>query len=60
MHAYAHVVPQPNRDAVDRMADAFQGADDSGPNGDVVTDAGNPPKGTDPENDEGPPQRPWS
>jgi integrase len=55
MNTYTHVVPELNRDAVDRLADAFDGADDSSPDGVVVNDAVKPDPDTDPENDDGPP-----
>jgi hypothetical protein len=52
------VVPELQRDAVDRLADVFDGpVDGNNPpssDGVAVTDAVNPPEDTDPENDEGP------
>jgi integrase len=62
MNTYTHVVPELQRDAVDRLANAFESADDQGDDhgsdGVVVKDVVNEAEDTDPENDEGPPERP--
>jgi site-specific recombinase XerC len=63
MNTYTHVVPELQRDAVDRLADAFDtgdderadGTDPGQSNGVAVNDAVKPDPDTDPENGEGPP-----
>jgi hypothetical protein len=60
MNTDAHVVPHLQRDDVDRLADAFDGPADGRQHGVAVNDAVNDPPDTDPEKDEGPPQRPRS
>jgi hypothetical protein len=55
MNTYTHVVDDAQRDAVDSLADAFDGKAYSAQDGGVVKDVVNGEPGTDPENNEGPP-----
>jgi integrase len=55
MNTYTHVVPELQREAIDRLADAFDGTSDDRANGAVVNGVVKPSSGTRPENDEGPP-----
>jgi integrase len=58
MNTYTHVLPELQRAAADRMDEAFAGLDDVGRSGAAVKTAVNGDSDTDPENDEGPPERP--
>jgi hypothetical protein len=55
MNTYTHVVPELQREAIERLADAFDGTSDDRANGAVVNGVVKPPSGTRSENDEGPP-----